>query len=290
MQQLTSVIIPSFNSNKKLARLLATIPKNGFEVIVVDDNGEEPAALLEPLFPHVHFYLNERKRGAGGARNTGLLYATGTHLTFADSDDLFITNNLKNIAIENDADITYFPPDSFLEDATHHQGNRHIKFKQLVDHFESDSQSIRFHFYPPYSKIYRADLIINNDIFFDETLHANDICFSLKAGILAKNIIAQKTTFYKIEQGTTSLTQELTRISVAQRLEAIERFNVILENSGYKEHQISSYFYISKAFTISPSLAFKHLIKTIKNNHPLFIDKKTINSIKNLISSTLNKH
>ncbi|HKW67555.1 MAG TPA: glycosyltransferase [Terriglobales bacterium] len=88
-----SVIVPTHNRPKQLAACLQAIaemdyPRDGFEVIVVDDGG---AASLQEIH---HSYRNRmnlcflrRERGGpAAARNTGVEHARGRYLAFTDDD------------------------------------------------------------------------------------------------------------------------------------------------------------------------------------------------------------
>lgn len=89
-----SIIIPHHNSSSLLVRLIKSIPASlNAEVIVIDDNSNKDefdnVRLLSEQYKFI-LYKNEGKT-AGGARNTGLKYATGKWIIFADADDLFTT-------------------------------------------------------------------------------------------------------------------------------------------------------------------------------------------------------
>ena len=91
-----SIIIPHYNSADLLDKLLSTIPNvQEVQVIVVDDFSTQGLDELEEckqryINTNVEFYTNECKKSAGGARNTGLSYAKGQWLLFADADDYFL--------------------------------------------------------------------------------------------------------------------------------------------------------------------------------------------------------
>lgn len=117
-----SIIIPHYNSYKKLERLLKSIPLDNLkvEVIVVDDNSkdEEIYKNLQLEFKNVIFLKNKSSnKGAGGARNEGLKIASGKWLLFADADDYFESGAFKKVFsnIDKKEDIIYFKPTSVYE-------------------------------------------------------------------------------------------------------------------------------------------------------------------------------
>jgi len=88
-----SLVIPVFNDNAGLARLLAQLAEMDIaeEVIVVDDGSEEPCrgCFLENPVPGARmvWLRTEAGLGAGHARNLGQAAVRGSHVLFFDADD-----------------------------------------------------------------------------------------------------------------------------------------------------------------------------------------------------------
>lgn len=89
-----SIIIPSYNRTELLQRTLSCITSqtsNDWECIVVDDfskdNTKEVVEDLMKSNPQISYYLNSHKKGAQGARNTGLDHAKYQWVIFFDSDN-----------------------------------------------------------------------------------------------------------------------------------------------------------------------------------------------------------
>jgi glycosyltransferase involved in cell wall biosynthesis len=83
-----SVIIPALNCDRTLYNvirsvLLQTLPAK--EIIVVDNNSSDRTAEIACGFSTVR-YVHYPKRNRSLVRNTGALYATGSHFIFLDSD------------------------------------------------------------------------------------------------------------------------------------------------------------------------------------------------------------
>ena len=67
----------------------------------------------------VTLIFDKTGKGAGYARNIGLVNASGKWVFFSDSDDIFITENLNTVLnkySESDADIIYFNTDRINAD------------------------------------------------------------------------------------------------------------------------------------------------------------------------------
>jgi glycosyltransferase involved in cell wall biosynthesis len=88
-----SVIIPTYNRPQSLAACLHSLlnldyPRGGFEVIVVDDGGEEPlGSVISSFSSNMEITLIRQSRtGPAEARNQGAALAKGKFLVFLDDD------------------------------------------------------------------------------------------------------------------------------------------------------------------------------------------------------------
>ncbi|CAN5375462.1 glycosyltransferase family A protein [soil metagenome] len=105
-----SVIIPTYNRKEILIRAIDSLISQtelSWEAIIVDDGSDDNT------FSHISSYLEKDKRikyirqenaGAALAKNTGIQLATGTFLTFLDSDDEYLATHLqsrKELLIKN---------------------------------------------------------------------------------------------------------------------------------------------------------------------------------------------
>lgn len=234
-----SVIIPHFNSLRKLKRLLETIPEDeNIEVIVIDDRSkheEKPTRAV--LKKNIQLLSNESGlKGAGTCRNIGLSNAKGDFVIFADSDDYFTPeafNIIQTLGIRDNTDIPdilFFKPTSVSE-LSGELSDRHLKYEALIDDYKKGSMDIRYGFYVPWSKVYRLKFLIENDINFDEVIASNDVMFSLKAGYLARDIEISDEIIYTVTRGRGSLTVNKSIEVLSSRYEVeLRRIDYINEN------------------------------------------------------------
>lgn len=96
-----SVIIPNYNSEKWIIRLLDSIRNQtykDYEVIIVDDISQDNSVQMIKDYAennkfHIALHVNSRKRYNGGTRNKGVEIASGDYILFADCDDYFYSND-----------------------------------------------------------------------------------------------------------------------------------------------------------------------------------------------------
>lgn len=105
-----SIIVPVYNVEKYLSRCLDSLLSqnyDNYEIICVNDGSPDKSAdvlqMYREKFDNV-YVVNQQNQGLGGARNTGLKYASGDYIWFVDSDDWIEQDSLvllNNYIIKN---------------------------------------------------------------------------------------------------------------------------------------------------------------------------------------------
>ncbi|MBS0043582.1 glycosyltransferase family 2 protein [Shewanella sp. M16] len=227
-----SVIIPYHNSRESLVKLLNSIPDyEWLEVLIVNDHSDDISTIVSEFSRVKYLKQINGKRWAGAARNLGIQYSQGEYLVFADSDDYFLPEAFELIQsmLVCEFDLLFFSPVSETESGS--RSIRHLGYKKLVeDYLESNSNDIKYRFHVPWSKVVKKDLVIKNDIYFDEVIASNDVNFSLKVACYAKKIIADNRSIYCVVESDFSLTKQLKEDVIDSRFEALARYNDFLIN------------------------------------------------------------
>ncbi len=108
-----SVIIPTYLRTISLSKAIESVLNQTFqefEIIVVNDSSNE-AETIRMLSgfkeKRIKYFRNTRKKGANGARNTGILKAKGKYIAMLDDDDIFLPTKLEKqyYLLENNRDI-----------------------------------------------------------------------------------------------------------------------------------------------------------------------------------------
>ncbi len=104
-----SIIIPTFNRAATIGKTIDSFIAQDYidwEMLVMDDhstdNTQEVIDAYNKRDSRIHYLLNERKKGAQGARNTGLLHVKHDWVVLFDSDDFVYPNFLSRMVSEID--------------------------------------------------------------------------------------------------------------------------------------------------------------------------------------------
>jgi glycosyltransferase involved in cell wall biosynthesis len=95
-QQLATVIVPVYNSERYLEDTLKSIFNQDYqpiEVIVVDDGSTDSSAKIAKSFKNIR-YIYQANQGPSAARNTGITISQGEFIAFLDSDDMWMPEKL----------------------------------------------------------------------------------------------------------------------------------------------------------------------------------------------------
>ena len=98
-----TVVIPTYNRADFIANAVQSILQQGHndvEIIIVDDGSTDNTAsvvgVLQKQHSNILYCPNKRTKGPSGARNTGIIQASGEYLAFLDSDDVWLAGHLTN--------------------------------------------------------------------------------------------------------------------------------------------------------------------------------------------------
>jgi len=209
-----SIIIPHKDIPDLLMRCLRSIPvSEDIQVIVVDDNSADADTYLDKYpelsRPYLEFIRTTKGGGAGYARNVGLELAKGKWLLFADADDFFVEDMYVIICSygDSEADVIFFKNKAVLSDNTSIKADRSSYVNKNIDQYltDSDEWPMRAKMYAPWGKMIRRNLIVKNDIRFDETMYNNDVYFSLLTGYYSKIIEVVTRVLYVVTARSNSL-------------------------------------------------------------------------------------
>jgi glycosyltransferase involved in cell wall biosynthesis len=97
-----TVVIPTYNRADLVKETIESVLSQtfkDFELIVVDDHSSDNTKEIVESFndKRIIYALNDRRKGASGARNTGIFMANGSWVAFLDSDDIWLPEKLEMV-------------------------------------------------------------------------------------------------------------------------------------------------------------------------------------------------
>lgn len=101
MQELVSIIMPSYNTSKYISEAIESVLAQTYsywELIIVDDCSTDGTnKVVKPYLSdtRIKYIENESNRGAAISRNKGLKEAKGRWIAFLDSDDIWLSCKLE---------------------------------------------------------------------------------------------------------------------------------------------------------------------------------------------------
>lgn len=253
-----SFIIPTRNLTTLLRRCLDSIPhRDDVQIIVVDDNSDPDIIDFEHYpgmnEPCTEVIFTKEGKGAGYARNCGIKAAKGKWLIFSDSDDYFnyciydILDEYKDKSYDciffnaTVLDSAYYSPTKqFQRPALYYQ--RYNKNSQL-------EHCLRFYFGQPWCKIVRRDLVLSNNIQFEETIIHNDTQFSYLVGFYSQDVKIDKRCLYSYMVRENSVSKQrwnnpvlMTRLKVFAKKYVFLRDHLIDYNMESHIPNVLSYY------------------------------------------------
>lgn len=118
-----SVIIPVYNVEKYIAETIESVlaqTYQDFEIIIVDDESPDNSIEICRRFTDERIrILQQKNRGAAGARNTGILHSQGNYIALLDGDDLWLPEKLERqlsyLKTHPEVGVTFCPA-GFIDD------------------------------------------------------------------------------------------------------------------------------------------------------------------------------
>jgi len=192
---LLSFIVPFYNVEEYIEECIRSlynqdIPFSDYEVIAVNDctmdRSRDIVIDLQKEFSTLRLIDHDVNKKIGGARNTGLTYATGEYVWFIDSDDFIKPNVLSSLiktAIDNKLQILHFDyvyvtPNGIIEEV---YKTNYATELVTGEQFIHDSGDLWWKKCTEvWRKLHNREFLISNMFFFEENVFYEDFIYSLK--------------------------------------------------------------------------------------------------------------
>ena len=215
MGKKVSIIVPVYNSKKYLKKCIDSILSQSykeFELLLINDGSTDCSRDICKSYDDKRIkYLEQKNEGVSSARNKGIKECNGDFITFVDSDDRLLPDYLKTLTDlqrKYDTDITMCTFKSInergrSEEIYSPEWEKDIWLKGL-DAKKSLTEKVLANtgnkrpVMAPYCKLYRADIIKNNTLYFDEKLPiGEDLLFNLKYAQHIESFVFKREILYK---------------------------------------------------------------------------------------------
>lgn len=246
-----SIIIPLFNSEKYLTECVNSVLNqsfDNFEIILVDDGSTDASVNICDDYSRKYNNIKVFHKVNGGqssARNLGLRYATGDYIVFLDSDDKIIDENFLNkvfsIIEKEPRDIIAFKYVDYFEDSNTVK-RLDINFSECrSDNYNETIKNLicKDAFYcSAWSKVINKELIVNNDIMFDEKSKCEDMDWYFNVVCQAQSIALLDEEIVEYRHRDGSVTATIREKNFSDYLFFIETWYKLLFESENDLHHI----------------------------------------------------
>ena len=200
MNDLISVIMPVYKVEKYLAESIASVlnqDHQNLELILIDDGSPDHSGQICDEYaakdPRVRV-IHQKNGGAAAAKNAGLRVATGTYLSFVDSDD-YLQPNVYGYMLrtlqEKDADAVQFSFQDLYQGYTEPQLLQPcvMNEKEYLVHFTKDWTCALL-----WNKLYKRSLF--DGVFFEEGHKIDDEYFTYRGFLEPCKVVFDDTVIY----------------------------------------------------------------------------------------------
>ncbi|OPJ62705.1 glycosyltransferase family 2 protein [Clostridium oryzae] len=192
---LISVILPAYNVEKYIKQCLMSISKQTYsnlEIIVVVDGATDNTLSIANGYSKLENRLKviwQENQGSGPARNNGLSHASGKFIMFVDPDDWIGDKLIENMYVvqkEQDVDLVL---SGFTDVVICGQQEKNDRIHRYDNETLLTQKSVRENYIrlfsigalgAPTRKLFKTDIIKNNDIKFPDLRRSQDIVFNYR--------------------------------------------------------------------------------------------------------------
>ena len=292
-----SIIIPVYNVEDTLENAFNSIKNQNFdfkklELIFIDDcstdNSVDILKKLSKDYVNVKtFFLDKNSGFAGKPRNIGIQNATADYLMFLDPDDVYlenacsllyenITKNQLDIVSANFNYITY-------NEKTVNKWNEFSLSNNEIEINSIEEEPNLFSCNPAiWTKIYKKKFIVDNNIYFDEDLPAEDLIFNARSLLKANGIkfINVPIVDYSIRYEGNNKSKSATRTKnlLLGYLKAYKKLYLLFINTEYVKFAVKPLYFWTKQLILS-NLPIQEKINLLIFAKPLY-DKFKMTDLK----------
>ena len=247
-----TIVIPIYNVALYLEQCLDSIVNQVTEEIEIlciedgsNDGSKEILVDYAKKHPEIKVIMHLQNKGLSAARNTGIYNAHGEYIMFVDSDDFINPGALEVIisSIKNkNVDILTYNYEVVIENELYKE--KKIEYKSLNTEYKEYENGIEWLIeknkanrleVTACSKVYRKKMLIENSLFFVDSILHEDVPFFFEVCLKAGGVkdITAKCYTYRRREG--SITSKKSRKSLESYIIIYRRLEKLLYNNIYNE-------------------------------------------------------
>ena len=262
-EKLVSIIMPCYNSEDSVIDTITSIEKQDYkniELLCIDDGSTDRTfELIDNKKGKSNLeirIIRQENKGVSCARNKGIVEAKGKYIFFLDSDDEIFPYSISLLVHgieEKDVDITYGTWTADINGANHELDKcRHVNLQQINHAYMFRNLKLVFTCF-----LYQRDIIIDNNIRFDEDLkYGEDNLFIWHYLNHIKKGLEYRCPVYCYKQNENSAVHQVSW-RLTDSIEATYKAISIFQKNQYSEINLfKSYmpqrtkFYVAKEFAL----------------------------------------
>ena len=238
-----SIITPVYNVDKYLEECIESILKQDYrniELILVDDGSTDNSKEIIKRYAKIDNRIKavfQKNMGAPTARNKGIELATGEYILFFDSDDVLEENIISEMVSKIEQDNADLLIGNFIEiDENSKKLSDKIFFREEKTINDSIIKECSLFQPVPGNKLYKKEIIKNNNLRFADVKIAQDLNFYIKYLLFIKKVTCINKFVYKyrIIQGSISRTYSMKILDITNSFEDVKKLYI-------KENKIEQY-------------------------------------------------
>lgn len=262
-----SVIVPTFNAQRDLPRLLESLDvSDELEVIFVDDGSTDDTRKLIEQFARGRSEIRSLfldHIGPGAARSMGLRHARGRYVTFADADDQVDVQVLLRGCQEmelKDADVVIFAYEerpSVIQGRHDSRGFARVKTVSPARVLTGRAAI--------WGKIYRVSFLWSHEVDFEPLRSADDVLFSWEvAAARPRTLESSELAYFYFVHPHGQLTRDPRYF-----LDGVQSLKLLLEKSrrrGARARILAFYAWTSGTYHIVRKVPIRHRVEILRQS------------------------
>jgi len=256
-EKLVSVIIPIFNAEKYIKECINSVLNQSYknlEIICINDGSRDKSLeILEKFNDSRIKIINKNNEGVSVARNEGILLAKGKYVVFVDVDDCLVNSSIEKLVNKiSESESTDMVIGNYHIINTERNGsvkiNKEIEpskiinkvFNKLYDDGIDALGNVR----TVWGKIYKRDIIINNNIkFYKNVKLFEDGIFNIEYLTKSNSVFVTGDVVYNYRITEDSAVHKYYKDKYIQDVEKIEIIKEISERGQIDKESIKLFIF-----------------------------------------------